>query len=130
MNAYEVKRWRTNKLSPLEVAAIFAGLTYVGIGGVLVVGLFNLGAIAIAFVSIVIAYTVASLWLTPRVDKSALTAESHKAAWAQLKAERRKIKQAYANKSRWWHHLIGAICGSMFGALLAIVLAHVFVSGS
>ena len=126
MNASEVKPWLTNKLNPLKVAAIFAGLTYVGIGGVLVVGtrLFNPVAIATAFVSIVIAYTIATLCLTPRVDKSARTAEDRKAALAKVRVARKAIMETYANKSRWWHHLIGAICGSLFGALLAIVLAR------
>ena len=124
MTSSIVNRWRTNKLNPLEVAIAFAVITY-GIG-VLVVGmeLLKPTAIGIAFVSIVVAYTVASLYLTPRVHPSAIKAENRKDAWAQLRAARKSIKETYANESRWWHQIIGALGGALYGVLLTIVLSR------
>ena len=122
MTSSIVNRWRTNKLNPLEVAVTCAVITY-GIGVLLVgMALLKPAAIGIAFVSIVIAYTVAFLWLTPRVHPSAINAENRKDAWVQLRAARKAIKEKYANESRWWHHIIGAVGGALYGVLLTIVL--------
>jgi hypothetical protein len=125
-----LKRWGTRKLSPVDIAGHFSVMVYCG-AGMLLSGtqLFSLGAIATAFISTVVAYTVAILCLTPRVDKSARMAEDRKAAIAQVRAARRAIMETYANGSLWWHHLIGAIGGSLFGALLAIVLAKFLFGG-
>ena len=123
MTSSDVHCWRTNKLNPLEVAVTFAVITY-GIGA-LVVGmeLLKPSAIAISFVSIAVAYTVASLYVTPRVHPSAIKAENRKDAWAQLRAARKAIKETYANESRWWHQIIGAIGGALYGVCLTIVLS-------
>lgn len=118
---------RHKQFSPIDVAAMFSILAYIGVGYFVIPAiLLNPFAILSAFVLLWGAFVVAVLTLTPRTHPSARNAETREAAIAQVKAARRESKERYSRDARWWHHAIGVIAGSAFGALLILTVNGLF----
>ena len=80
--------------------------------------------LAIALVSIVVAYVVLWFCTAPHMDNSAiLETEDRKMAVAMIIAARNAASESLAAKSRWWHFFLAAVGGLLYGHLLARGLA-------
>ena len=115
-------------VTPLKFASVAAVVAYLLSAAVarqfsppeVTTPLLSISALVIAFVSIVVAYTALSMAASPPIDKGAIrAAESRAALLAIMVAARKEANASLARASPWWHYLLAAIGGSIFGILLA-----------
>ena len=120
-------------MTPLEVALagsvvayLLAAVTAPALSAAPAV-LLRVPEVAIAFLAVLAGYVFISLRFGPRVDKSALPeAENREMAMANWVVARRAAKESYAQKARWWHHVLGAFSGFAYGLLLAVTMLWLF----
>ena len=86
--------------------------------------LLSISGLAIAFASIVAAFTALSMVVAPAMDRTAgRAAESHAAVFAIAVAVQKEASALLDRTSPWWHYVVAAIGGFTFGVLLARAIA-------
>jgi len=84
---------------------------------------------AVAIAAVVVIATYVWLWFSVSPKRTEPLSGTHK-HWKEAIAEsivaENQTRESIAAASRWWHHLLGAAAGGVFGALLAWVLVWLF----